>query len=78
MEIHCGIFEVAVFNRLSISCHLSPSILYPLKYQKTSGFLVFVGVIERDHWHEIGSVVYIMADLVVLTILRSFTAARQA
>ena len=27
---------------------------YPQKYQKTSGFLIFLGRIERNQWLEIG------------------------
>ena len=29
----------------------------PWKHQKTSGFLMFSGGIERDQWHEIGQVI---------------------
>ena len=39
--------------------HFMPLVfLYtPRKHQKTSGFLIFSGGIERDQWHEIGLVV---------------------
>ena len=36
--------------------HFMPLVSFytPWEYQKTRGFLIFSGVIERDHWHEIG------------------------
>ena len=36
--------------------HFMPLISFdtPLKHQKTSGFLMFSGVIKRDQWHEMG------------------------
>ena len=30
------------------------SFYHPEKHQKTSGFLMFSGGIERDEWHEMG------------------------
>ena len=38
-------------------CNQFPSaglFLYPSKHQKTSGFLMFLGVVELDQWHELG------------------------
>ena len=34
--------------------HIMPLVFFqtPTKYQKTRGFLVFSGSIERDQWHE--------------------------
>ena len=36
--------------------HFMPLISFdtPRKHQKTRGFLLFSGVIERDQWHEMG------------------------
>ena len=36
--------------------HFMPLISFhaPLKHQKTRGFLMFSGGIERDQWHEAG------------------------
>ena len=36
--------------------HFMPLISFynPLKHDKTSGFLIFLGDIEREQWHEMG------------------------
>ena len=38
----------------SNSFHATDLFLFPWKHQKTSGFFMFSGIIERDQWHELG------------------------
>ena len=39
--------------------HFMPQVSFytPWKHQKTKGFLMFPGVIERDQWHEMSEIV---------------------
>ena len=39
------------------SLHAIDSFYSPGKHQKTSGFLMFSGGIEKDQWHEMGKMV---------------------
>ena len=46
---------VAYFHRLEINPFYAIASFYTfLSHQKSSGFLMFSGGIERDQWHEIG------------------------
>ena len=47
--------RVTVVNVLPLDHSMSLASFYtPWKHQKTSGFLMFSGGIERDQWHEMG------------------------
>ena len=52
LEIPWSILFVVVTHVMSLLFFYTP-----WKYQKVSGFLMFSGGIERNHWHEIGYLV---------------------
>ena len=56
MSINIGVMALLLASSsVSLLTHFMPlvSLYTPWKHQKTSGFLIFLGGIEREHWQHI-------------------------
>ena len=52
------------------SCFLPPVSSTPWKHYKISGFPIFSGDVERDHWHDIGELMKIWNFEIALFVLQ--------